>query len=93
MTVWLSGRARYLAVTAVAAPLRKRVTRPDSITASGTPLVPSHNTIKPMTLGSPKAPQETRLKRGPPCMRGKRSFHDGDATLERQKLCHCLTIE
>jgi hypothetical protein len=55
VTVRLSGRAKYLAATAVAAPVRKRVMNPDSITASGMPFAPSLNTIRPMMFGSPNA--------------------------------------
>jgi hypothetical protein len=41
VTVPASGRARYFAATAVAAPVRSIVMSPDSATASGTPLAAS----------------------------------------------------
>ena len=47
VAVRASPRARYFAATAVAAPVRNAVTLPDSMTASGVPLVASANMMVP----------------------------------------------
>src|SRR5688572_15432347 len=54
MAVRASARARRLAATAVAAPVRRMVISIESITASGEPLSPSHSRINPWMLGRPK---------------------------------------
>ena len=48
-----SGRARYFAATAVAAPVRSAVMLPESITASGSPWLASNNTTVPWIVGRP----------------------------------------
>ena len=47
------GRARNVAATAVAAPVRSAVTLPESMMASGVPLAASASTIVPRIVGSP----------------------------------------
>ncbi|HYS10524.1 MAG TPA: hypothetical protein VEP66_17425 [Myxococcales bacterium] len=48
-----SGRARCLAATAVAAPVRRTVISIESITASGRPCAASASTITPWMAGRP----------------------------------------
>ena len=53
VAVRASRRARNFAATAVAAPVRSAVTLPESITASGAPVVASASTTVPWMAGSP----------------------------------------
>ena len=53
--VELSGRARYLAATAVAAPVRIAVIHVQSITAVGMPVSASLRISSPLMYGSPFA--------------------------------------
>src|SRR5262249_19570691 len=48
-----SARAKNFAATAVAAPVRRAVTLPESMMASGVPLAASARTIVPWIVGSP----------------------------------------